>query len=333
MIRTLLATTALTMLMTAGAYAQAAAPAAADSMTAPADSVAAPVDKMAAPADKMAPAASGDMTKMMAKPFSLAQGYAAADTDNLATRLIGQPLFSSKGEDAENIGDVTDLVFADDGRIAAVVVGVGGFLGIGEKSVAVDFSDLEFTVAADNTERWILPTTADELKAAPDFVWREDEPAAADKGAVAPAAGNTGAMAPAVPVDNTAAAPADKGVMTDNSANLPAGYTAVTTENLTAENLQGAKVVSSDGEDIADVGDIVLTEDGKVDAMLIDFGGFLGIGQKRVAVGMDNLQFATDEGGQYFVYVNFTKDQLEQQPEYNSDTYPTARDEQRLVAR
>ncbi|WDR04197.1 PRC-barrel domain-containing protein [Devosia algicola] len=108
-------------------------------------------------------------------------------------------------------------------------------------------------------------------------------------------------MAPVTPADNTA--------VTNNAGNLPTGYTAVTVEDLTAENLQGAKVVGTDGEDIAEVGDMVLTEDGKVDAMLIDFGGFLGMGQKRVAVGMDNLKFATDEGGQYFVYVDFTKEQ------------------------
>jgi hypothetical protein len=84
------------------------------------------------------------------------------------------------------------------------VIDVGGFLGIGEKNVAVDFQTLEFTLAADNTERWVVPTTADALTAAPDFVWAEDEPVDGAADAMAPAAPD--AMAPAAP-DAMAPAP------------------------------------------------------------------------------------------------------------------------------
>jgi sporulation protein YlmC with PRC-barrel domain len=132
----------------------------------------------------------------------MSAGYVAVDSDNLASELIDQAVFSSTGDDAEEIGNVTDLVFSEDGRISAVVIGVGGFLGIGEKSVAVPFDMLEFTLAADNTERWVVPTTADALNAAPDFVWEEDEPADADEGAEGEAPVEGDAMAPA---DNTVA--------------------------------------------------------------------------------------------------------------------------------
>lgn len=222
MIRTLLATTALAALLTTGAIAQDAAPAdpAAPATTeAPADPMA-PADPAmdaadpaatdAAPATGMdaAPATgtdveSGAMEETdVNEPWDMSAGYTAADTDNLGSRLIDQPVYSSSGDDAEEIGNITDLVFDESGQITAVVIGVGGFLGIGEKSVAVDFQELEFTLAADNTERWVLPTTADALTAAPDFVWEEDEPADVDGGAMAPA---DPAMAPADP----AMAPAD----------------------------------------------------------------------------------------------------------------------------
>lgn len=134
----------------------------------------------------------------------MSAGYVAADTDNLGTRLIGQPVYSSAGDDAEEIGTINDLVFSAEGNITAVVIGVGGFLGIGEKNVAVDFQTLEFTLAADNTERWVVPTTADALTAAPDFVWAEDEPVDGAADAMAPAAPD--AMAPAAP-DAMAPAP------------------------------------------------------------------------------------------------------------------------------
>ncbi len=193
MIRTLLTTTAVAMLMGTAAIAQTTpAPAPTD----------APATTMEAPAAEVpaAPVDTGAVEKTdINEPWDMSAGYVAADTDNLGTRLIGQPVYSSAGDDAEEIGSISDLVFSENGQIEAVVIGVGGFLGIGEKSVAVDFDSLEFSLAADNTERWVLPTTAEALTTAPDFVWAEDEPVdapAAD--GVAPAAPD--AMAPAAPV-------------------------------------------------------------------------------------------------------------------------------------
>ena len=201
MIRTLLTTTAISVLLTAGVLAQAATPAPA--APAPAEAPAAPAPAPAAPAPAApaapAPVESGATeTTDTSEPWDISAGYTAVDTDNLASELIDQPVFSSAGEDAENIGNVSDLVFSKDGQITAVVIGVGGFLGIGEKSVAVDFKSLEFTVAADNTERWVVPTTKDALTAAPDFVWQKDEPADAN---TAPADTNAPAdtTRPAVP--------------------------------------------------------------------------------------------------------------------------------------
>ncbi|WP_449394478.1 PRC-barrel domain-containing protein [Devosia riboflavina] len=193
MIRTLLTTTAVAVLMGTAAIAQttpAPAPTTTEApATAPADA-AAPAEVTAAPVDTGAA-----QTTDVNEPWDLSAGYVAADTDNLGTRLIGQPVFSTAGDDAEEIGSISDLVFSENGQIEAVVIGVGGFLGIGEKSVAVDFDSLEFTLAADNTERWVLPTTAEALTTAPDFVWAEDEPVDGAADAMAPAAPD--AMAPA----------------------------------------------------------------------------------------------------------------------------------------
>lgn len=198
MIRTLLASTALAALLSTGAIAQETAPAAPATTEAPA----APASTDAVTGSDVDSGAA--QTTEVNEPWDMSAGYVAADTDNLGSRLIGQPVYSGAGEEGEEIGNITDLVFSEDGQITAVVIGVGGFLGIGEKAVAVDFGALEFTLAADNTERWVLPTTADALTAAPDFVWAEDEPVdgAAD-GAMTPVDG--GAMAPADP----AMAPAD----------------------------------------------------------------------------------------------------------------------------
>ena len=221
MIRTLLTTTAMTVLLSTGAYAQAtttevapateAAPADAmstDSTETPmaTDSMApapAATDSMApAPADSMAPApmATDSMSTMDRSPLDMSVGYTNGDGDVVASAVLGAPIYSSANEDAAEIGTINDLVLSADGDILAVVIGVGGFLGIGEKNVAVDFSELEWTIAFDDTERWVIPTTAEALGAAPDFIW--EDPNAAMDHAMAPADGMAPvdpAMAPAAP--------------------------------------------------------------------------------------------------------------------------------------
>lgn len=99
----------------------------------------------------------------------LSTGYTIADEDNMASEITGKQVYSSTADDAEHIGDVSDFVIGPDGSIAAVIIGVGGFLGIGEKSVAVNFAELEWVIAEDGTERFVLPTTKEALEAAPEF--------------------------------------------------------------------------------------------------------------------------------------------------------------------
>lgn len=170
----------------------------ADDAMEPADDAMEPADDAMAPADDAmttAPAADGAMSTTRT-PLDMATGYMAGEGDAIASEVLGAPIYSSAADDAEEIGTVNDMVISADGDILAVVVGVGGFLGIGEKNVAVDFTELTYEMAADNTMRWVLPTTADALTAAPDFVWEDPADAMAADPAMAPA---DPAMAPADP--------------------------------------------------------------------------------------------------------------------------------------
>ncbi|WP_181707265.1 PRC-barrel domain-containing protein [Chthonobacter rhizosphaerae] len=58
-----------------------------------------------------------------------------------AADLEGKAVF---GADGESIGDIKDILVNDQGQVAAVIIGVGGFLGIGEKDVAVAMNALQF---------------------------------------------------------------------------------------------------------------------------------------------------------------------------------------------
>jgi sporulation protein YlmC with PRC-barrel domain len=66
------------------------------------------------------------------------------------------------------IGDVDDVLMSPDGRVNALVIGVGGFLGIGEKHVIVPFNVVK-AENKDNKVTLMINSSKDELKAAPGF--------------------------------------------------------------------------------------------------------------------------------------------------------------------
>jgi sporulation protein YlmC with PRC-barrel domain len=72
------------------------------------------------------------------------------------------------------IGDINDVLVGSNGEINAVIVGVGGFLGAGEKDVAVNFNSVKKTMK-DNKTYLTLDTTKDALKNAPGFKYDSDK--------------------------------------------------------------------------------------------------------------------------------------------------------------
>lgn len=417
MYRKLLASTALALVVTGGAYAQEMAPA--DPAMAPADPM------METPAEPEVPQ----------EPLVSASDTGINSDGWLATEIIGETIYNSTGDDAEAIGDVNDFVLDQNGEIGAVVVGVGGFLGIGQKSVAINWEDLELSQDMDGNNRLVASMTREQLENAAEFdrqEWLASEAAAAAEmdamgagDAMAPApAGDAmapapagDAMAPAAPADDAMApeeAPADDAMAADDApaddaevteeapaddamapADAPAedamaaddapaddaevteeapaddamgaedaapaddaavteeapaadamapaadadaaaavdfdSFESVATADISADELTGTTVYGSGDEEIGSIGDILLSEDGAVDAVIIDFGGFLGIGTKPVAVDFDNLSFLTDENGDLVLRTSLTEAELDAAPEYNEEAYTSAPEDNSLV--
>jgi hypothetical protein len=84
----------------------------------------------------------------------------------LASWFIGQAVTNDAGA---TIGDINDLLFDKRGRISSAVIGVGGFLGMGEKSVAIPFDSLSFTTDAKGKRVVTSPLSKESLQAAPSF--------------------------------------------------------------------------------------------------------------------------------------------------------------------
>lgn len=316
MFRTLLTTTALAALLTAGAMAQDAAAPATEAPATEAPAAEAPATTEAAPAAPL-------------DTSILASGYTVTDKDNLATEIIGKQVYSSSAADAEHIGDVNNLVIGEGGEVAAVIIGVGGFLGIGEKNVAVNYAELEWVTAEDGSERFVLATTKEALETAPNFETTDEDAAA--PAATAPAEQPADAPPPAdQPAD--AAAPDDQSAASAAApAAGPIDRATLTDAPLTAEELIGTNAYGPGDEHLGAIGDVILGADGStVEAVIIDFGGFLGIGTKPVAVAIENLRFATNANGDKFLFLNVTRDQLDKAAAYNKDTWEAERDTQLL---
>jgi sporulation protein YlmC with PRC-barrel domain len=69
----------------------------------------------------------------------------------------------------ERIGDVNDILI-DDNRVAGIVVGVGGFLGIGEKEVSLKPEQVKRMVHSDGETYFTVNSTKEQLQAAPEYV-------------------------------------------------------------------------------------------------------------------------------------------------------------------
>jgi hypothetical protein len=70
-------------------------------------------------------------------------------------------------------------------------------------------------------------------------------------------------------------------------------------------------------EDVGEIGELLVTANGKLDRAVIDVGGFLGLGEREVAVSLSALTILRmDDGDDVRVYIDTSQEALEQLPVY-----------------
>jgi uncharacterized protein YrrD len=72
------------------------------------------------------------------------------------------------------IGSIEDVLVDKSGKVNSLIVAVGGFLGAGEKEVAVPFDAIRITTKDNNKWYLVMNATKDELKSAPGFKYDKD---------------------------------------------------------------------------------------------------------------------------------------------------------------
>ena len=157
-------------------------PAMAQTSTSPS---ATPPSTMSKPATS-APSGSMGKSDTMSKPDAMSKPETSASTtaptfmdmqaqnEWRASKLIGAKVM---GPDDKSIGDVNELILDGSGAVHGVVIGVGGFLGIGEKAVAVPFKALNVQRDQKGTaiQKISVSFTKDQLKSAPTYKYLGDK--------------------------------------------------------------------------------------------------------------------------------------------------------------
>lgn len=240
--------------------------------------------------------------------------YEQQSTDIQASKFIGMRVYATERDIApetaakpgmekewDDIGEINEVILSREGEVRAVVVGVGGFLGIGEKNLAVPMKQIKFVKNGEEAQDYFLVINANKQMLA-------------DAGAYA-AAQNTNETSKTT--DTTTPSTSEREALVRPDVKRE-GYREPETKELTSETLVGARVYGAKDEDVGEVDKLVLNADGSVKQLVLDIGGFLGMGEHRIAVGLDEVNIMRNEkGDDVRVYVDSDKDTLKALPAYN----------------
>ena len=92
--------------------------------------------------------------------------YTVRPADMLVSNLLEMDVYNLQNEE---VGEIEDLIVDNGKTIRAVIVSVGGFLGIGERRVAIDPAAIAITRTEGGEMRAVVNSTRDDLKNAPEF--------------------------------------------------------------------------------------------------------------------------------------------------------------------
>lgn len=113
------------------------------------------------------PTATAPAVKMEMQPAGKYTGQQAPD-EWRSSKIVGLNVYNAKNE---KIGDINDLILAGNGKAEHAIVGVGGFLGMNEKNVAIPFTELKFSRKDDGSIHIMFDSTKEALQGAPNYVF------------------------------------------------------------------------------------------------------------------------------------------------------------------
>jgi sporulation protein YlmC with PRC-barrel domain len=197
----------------------------------------------------------------------------------------------------ESVGEIGDVIITKEGKIDSVIVDAGGFLGMGEKHVGTSLDELKFVASEGENQngaffivftgdRSVLEeregTDRDALRETGYSFWSDDRSMDdARDGNM-----NTG--------DETSQ---QSGTDASGQDGSQVALSAEQRDALSAEDLQGLAVYGNTDERIGEISELIMSDGGEISQVVVDVGGFLGLGEKPVALPFEEISLRYDGEG------------------------------------
>jgi sporulation protein YlmC with PRC-barrel domain len=213
-----------------------------------------------------------------------------------ASKMVDQPVYNERGEE---IGEVDDLIMSRNGKVKKIILSVGEFLQTGEKLVAVPFRSLK----GSEEGHLVYNATKEQLKRNPRFSYWTEGLYGKPFYPFPPYGVGWGYQAPSPPLGVKSTPFPRKGKYRGEFRPYEWEYSP---ERLRVSALLDQGILNDKGEEVADLDDLMISPEGKVEQIILDVGGFFGMAEKLVAVPYRPLK-VTDLG----IVYNIMKEQLQ----------------------
>lgn len=286
-----------------------------------------------------------------------------------ASNLIGADVMNYSDDD---VGSVSDLIIDHEGQVVAIIVGVGGFLGMGQRDVAIGWDDVTMSHSNDDHDLRIN-STRDDLSSAPEFrvqtsqgqrgalqstprasqtATGSQQTASGDPhstagtqhstigssqstagtprsttGSAQSTAGTAGSSQSA-----TGGSQSDQGTMRPQHSQgqtVAGGQSSrghmrmehrgfmdsAPSNGMHASHIMGVDVKTANNEDVGPANDLIIDAEGQVVAIIVGVGGFLGMGERDVAIGWDDVT-RTGAFDDQELRVSVTRESVRSAPEF-----------------
>jgi len=242
-------------------------------------------DSTSAPATQPPPVTSDASTNL---------GLTAVD----AGELIGENVYDAKGD---TVGEIESVIVDTKGKVTSVVLDVGGWLE-GDKRISVPWKDLK----ADANGKITSSLTKDQAKATGDFAYQNET----NRGKVLNESGQIFATNDAAEPSTKTATNSDAAAKVDSPAQNADG-------SLNASQVVGLSVVNNANDSVGKIGEVLLDQSGKIAGVVVDVGGFLGLGTHPVKLAWNEIKLVNQDATLQAV-VNIDKNALKEMPEYKA---------------
>jgi sporulation protein YlmC with PRC-barrel domain len=241
--------------------------------------------------------------------------------------MMDRAVYNSKGK---QLGELEDLIIRRNGRIKRAIIATNGFLGFSEKNIAVPFKKI-----AEQNDKIVFDMDAKQFEGLPNFNYREQglfsgyyyrpfqPPPGGSTGPYAPKSGAAGRGYPNYPYNPgyepwygygpypygapPQAYPGLGGYQSPNPwqwAYYPA--------RMLASTILVRVVINKQGEEVAEVHDLIFDKDDNIDRIILAVGGFMYISHKLVAVPYKPLGFTN-----YGITYDISMQELEALPAFS----------------